>query len=104
MNRRTFLTSLGAAAGALVLPYEPKRVYSFGSEVGVVTFGLDRTLEPVRMAGVNELARHAGYSFSWGGKRKSIPIVTLPRSDEEPWMFEHEGQRYLLCGRAPRGR
>ncbi len=29
MNRRGFLASLGAAVGALVLPYEPKRVYSF---------------------------------------------------------------------------
>lgn len=29
MNRRSFLASLAASASALVLPYEPKRVYSF---------------------------------------------------------------------------
>jgi hypothetical protein len=34
MNRRSFLASLTAAAGALILPYEPKRVYSFGEGVG----------------------------------------------------------------------
>lgn len=33
MNRRSFLASL--AASALVLPWEPKRVYSFASELRV---------------------------------------------------------------------
>lgn len=30
-NRRRFLAALGAAAGGLALPYEPKRIYSFPS-------------------------------------------------------------------------
>lgn len=29
MNRRSFLASIAASASALVLPWEPKRVYSF---------------------------------------------------------------------------
>lgn len=30
MNRRRFLTGLVTTAAGLLLPYEPKRVYSFG--------------------------------------------------------------------------
>ena len=35
MNRRSFLGALAAAAGAMILPYEPKRVYSFARELRV---------------------------------------------------------------------
>jgi hypothetical protein len=31
MNRRAFLSALTATASGLVLPWEPRRVYSFGS-------------------------------------------------------------------------
>ena len=64
MNRRSFLRSLTAAAGALVLPYEPERVYSFGEGVGRIVgleawmpdpnaplFGVDRTTEPPALKG-----------------------------------------------------
>lgn len=36
MNRRHFLAALAGTAASLVLPYEQKRIYSFGSAVGVV--------------------------------------------------------------------
>ncbi len=34
MKRRDFLTGLVTTAAGLVLPYEPKRIYSFGEDVG----------------------------------------------------------------------
>jgi len=36
MNRRSFFSALAGTAGALWLPYEPKRIYSFGEDVGRV--------------------------------------------------------------------
>lgn len=35
MNRRAFLSALAATAGCIVLPWEPKRVYSFARELRV---------------------------------------------------------------------
>lgn len=35
MNRRGFLSALAGVAGALVLPHEPRRVYSFARELRV---------------------------------------------------------------------
>lgn len=35
MNRRALLSGLLGATGGLVLPWEPRRVYSFGERVGV---------------------------------------------------------------------
>jgi len=35
MNRRSFIQVLGAVTGALLIPYEPKRVYSFARDLKV---------------------------------------------------------------------
>lgn len=44
MNRREFFAAMAGAGGALVLPYEPKRIYSFPSERIWVTDTIDQAL------------------------------------------------------------
>jgi len=39
MYRRNFFHAIATTAGGLVLPWEPRRVYSFGEDVGRVRRG-----------------------------------------------------------------
>lgn len=39
MNRRAFLTGMISTASGLVLPYEPKRIYSFPSRMRMSNYG-----------------------------------------------------------------
>jgi hypothetical protein len=54
MDRRTFFRSLAATTGALVLPYEPKRIYSFGEDVGRVVPADFATLHRMLMSQMQE--------------------------------------------------
>ena len=68
MNRRSFFRAVGAAASALVLPYEPERVYSFGESVG-------RAVHPVQ-------------PDMWvriGGKR--VGLYSMPGWTRSGWLF-----------------
>ena len=108
MNRRSFLASLGAAAGALILPHEPKRIYAFGEDVGRISardridpndylyrsdgFGLGDVLKAPYDA---DLIPEDGYDLRVTGVDKRNGVITVTAIDRSPMARIEQIERLL---------